>query len=134
MTDDDLDARAGAMEEQGIPYKIISIMRTYLDEWEYDFQIVPASFHNKEKELEQAQFDAEVQWLAALSPEFLEANKESYLKEKLEFRGKKLEDYQMPQPPQPATLPDGTPVPEGMAPQPGMSPLDEGAQGLPITE
>jgi hypothetical protein len=125
MSADDLEARAAAMEEQGIPYKIISIMKTYLDEWEYDFKIIPDSFHNKEKELEQAQFDAEVQWLAALSPEFLEANNEAYLKEKLEFRGKKLEDYQMPAPPQAPTLPDGTPAPEGM------TPIDEGSQGIP---
>jgi len=121
----ELDARAASMEEQGIPYKIISITKGYLNDWVYDFQILPDSFHKKEKELAQAEFDSEVEWLATLMPQFFEANKEKYLKEKLEFRDKDIQDYNVPTPPQPAQLPDGSPAPEGM------SPLDEGSAGLP---
>lgn len=119
MSVEDLNARAQAMEEQGIAYKIISILKSYLNDWKYDYQILPDSFHKKEKELEQAEFDAEVQYVVTLNPQFYEANKDAYLKEKLAFRGKRIEDYKMPEPPKPQTLPDGTPVPEGTKLAPG---------------
>lgn len=125
MSVEDLNARAEAMEEQGIAYKIISIMKTYLNDWKYDYQILPDSFHKKEKELEQAELDAEVQYVVTLHPEFYEANKDEYLKEKLAFRGKRLEDYKMPKPPQQQTLPDGTPLPPGTQ----MAQGQEGSEG-----
>lgn len=132
MRVDELEAKAAAMEEQGIAYKIISITKDWLNEWEYDFQILPESFHKKEKELEQAEFDAEVQFIATLAPDFLEANKEQYLKEKLAFRGKDLSDFQQPAPPAP---PQGAPVPGEANPldtaiPEGMSPLQEGEASL----
>lgn len=133
MPVDELEARAQAVEEQGMAYKIVSMEKSYLDEWHYDFQIIPDSFHKKEKELEQAELDAEVEWLATLYPEFFSENKDEYLKEKLAFRGKRIEDYKMPKPPAPPTLPDGTPVPADLAPAaPGATPLEEGAQALPV--
>lgn len=114
MTSDELDARADAMEEQGVAYKIVSMLKTYLDDWVYDVQILSDSFHKKEKELEMAEFDSEVQWVTTLAPEFFSANKEVYLKEKLGFRGKSPDDFMPVPPPAPApTLPDGTPVPKG---------------------
>jgi len=135
MTQEELESRAAAQEEQGVAYKIVSIMRTYLDEWQYDFQIVPDSFHKKEKELEQAEFDAEVQWLATLHPEFFTANRDKYLAEKLAFRGKTMEDFNpVPVKPAPEAAP-GTPgaTPESaMAGDSGMMPLDEGAEALPV--
>jgi len=122
MPSDELESRAAAMEEQGIPYKIISIMRTYLDEWQYDFKVIPNSFHKVEKELEQAEFDSEVEWMATLMPEFFAANKEKYAKEKLQFRGKKMSDYKQAAPPQPAP---------GEGGGGGPSPLEEGGASLP---
>ena len=118
MPSDELESRAAAMEEQGIPYKIISIMRTYLDEWQYDFKVIPNSFHKVEKELEQAEFDSEVEWMATLMPEFFAANKEKYAKEKLQFRGKKMSDYKQAAPPAPAPGQggDGQPAPGGGQP------------------
>ena len=107
MSVDELESRAAAMEEQGIAYKIVSMQKTYLDEWEYDFQILPDSFHKKEKDLEQAEFDAEVQWVTTLVPDFFAANKEVYLKEKLAFRGKTMDDFKTVQPPKPAVMPGG---------------------------
>lgn len=125
MTSDELDARADAMEEQGIAYKIVSMQKSYLDEWEYDVMILPDSFHKKEKELEMSEFDSEVQWVATLVPEFFAANKETYLKEKLSFRGKNMEDFMPIPPPQP---PPGM---EGEGEGNGMSPLEEGGAALP---
>jgi hypothetical protein len=116
MSIDELEARAQAMEEQGEAYKIISIQKTYLDEWEYDFQILPDSFHKKEKELEQAEFDAEVEWVATLYPEFFMANKDAYLEEKLAFRNKRLDEFEMPAPPQPQPGAEGAPVEGGEMP------------------
>lgn len=117
MTTEELEARAAAMEEQGMAYKIISIHKSYLDGWKYDFQILSDSFHLKEQELEEAQFNSEVEYVVNLHPEFYAANKDTYLKEKLSFRGKKLEDFAKPKPPEPPTLPDGTPVPADIDPE-----------------
>ena len=127
MSAGDLESRAAAMEEQNIPYKIISITQNYLNDWVYDFQILPDSFHKKEKELEQSEFDSEVQWLATLAPEFFQANKDKYLKEKLEFRDQHIEDFNVPKPP----------APEGGAPEGGgseISPLEEGEAQLSVSE
>jgi len=115
MTTDELESRASAMEEQGIAYKIVSFQQSYLDGWKYDFQILSDSFHLKERELEEAQFSSEVEYVVTLNPEFYEANKEAYLKEKLEFRGKKLEDFKKPAPKQP---PPGAPVDPNAPPAP----------------
>lgn len=135
MSKDELEARAEAMEEQGMAYKIISITQDYLDQWMYDFQIIPESFHQKERALEEAEFDSEVEYIVNLHPEFYAENKESYLKEKLAFRGKHLEDFKKPKDKKPQTLPDGTPLPpdlEGATIEPpagggGQSAFDEGA-------
>jgi len=133
MTNDELESRAAAMEEQGMAYKIVSIMKSYIDDWKYDFKIIPDSFHKKEKDLEQAEFDSEVQWLATLVPQFFQANIDTYLKEKLAFRGKRMEDYKQSQPPQAPAGAEEQPAEQGGAPIPspgGMNPLDEGAQAL----
>lgn len=118
MSRDEIESREDAMEEQGEAYKLVSIQKSYIDQWKYDFKIVPDSFHKKDQELEQAQFDSEVQWLAALSPEFLQANMEEYLREKLSFRGKSIEDFNpvqaQPSPEQPGgAAPVGPEVPQG---------------------
>lgn len=114
MSQDELNSRAEAMEAQGMAYKIISIESSYLNDWKYDFSIIPDSFHQKEQALEEAQFDAEVEYVVTLAPEFYEANKEKYLKEKLAFRGKQIDEFNKPQPPEPKTLPDGTPLPDDL--------------------
>jgi len=119
MSQEDLNAQAQAMEEQGISYKIVSIMKNYLNDWKFDYQIVPDSFHKKEKELEKAEFDEEVQYVVTLNPEFYAANKDKYLKEKLAFRGKNIEDFNPIAPKVQETLPDGTPIPEGTHLAPG---------------
>jgi hypothetical protein len=115
LSEDELEARAAAMEEQGVAYKIVSMEKSYLDDWEYDFQILPDSFHKKEKELERAEFDEEVQWVTTLAPEFFTANKDLYLKEKLAFRGKTMADFLPPVTPAPVvpTSQEGTPLNEG---------------------
>lgn len=117
MSVDEIQSREEAMESQGMPYKIISIPSNYLDGWRVDYQIIPESFHQKDRALEEAEFDSEVQFVATLMPEFFAANKEEYLREKLAFRNMRLEDFKKPTPPEPPptpTLPDGTPLPRGL--------------------
>jgi hypothetical protein len=104
MTVDELNSRGEVMEAQGIAYKIISIKQDYLNDWEFDFTIIPESFHQKERALEEAEFDSEVEYIVSLHPEFYTANKDKYLKEKLAFRGKLLEEYNPPAPPQPSPV------------------------------
>ena len=131
LTTDELESRAEAMEEQNLAYKIISITQNYLNDWKYDFHIEPESFHQKDRALEEAEFDSEVQYVVTLHPEFYAANKDKYLKEKLAFRGKQMDEFIQPKPPKPKTLPDGTPLPDdlqdGEVTVPGGAPAGGGA-------
>ena len=96
-------------------------------------QIVPQSIHDQDRASKEEEFDAEVQWVATLAPDFFVANKKKYLAEKLSFRGKTLSDFNEPAPPQ-QPAPQGAPqgAPQEGAPQPGgqpaLGPLAEGAQ------
>src|SRR3990167_10016998 len=93
LSQQEVEAREQAMESQGIAYKLISITKDWLDDWKYDYSIVPQSFHNQEIALKEDAFNSEVQWLVTLAPEFYLANKDKYLAEKLSFRGKHIDEF-----------------------------------------
>lgn len=112
-----------AAEHMGMTYKIISMPANYMDDWHFDFEIIPGSFHNQERSKEETDFDSEVQWVTAYTPEFFLANKDKYLEEKLAFRGKSLEEYNTP-PDQPSMplAPDGQPTAQEQPQTPGQVP------------
>lgn len=99
LTVQEIQAREDAMEQQGQAYKLISLPWMYLDEWEYDFQIVPLSFHNQGRLVKEEDLNGEIQAIGVLAPEFLVANKESYIERILEVRGRNLSQYKKPQAP-----------------------------------
>jgi hypothetical protein len=128
----EIEAREQAMEQQGKPYKLVSMLSTYLDDWEYDVSIVPGSFHKRDRVAAEDEVMGELEVVTKLFPEFYVANKHKYLAEVLELRGHHIDDYNPPAAPAPA--PAGPGMPEGatMAPAPaGASPLDQGAAMLP---
>lgn len=132
FSQNEIEAREMAMKEQGENYKIISILRTYLDEWEYDFQILPESFHQQDKLLKEDEVMGELQTVTQLFPEFFVANKDKYLSNVLDIHGHTIDEYNPPAPmPSPNQFnPDGTPVPPPEAPAAAGSPLDIGAQAM----
>ena len=105
LTQDEIESREMAMREQGINYKLISMPLSYLDNWEMDFKIVPASLKAKDRVLEEEEVMGEIQTVTQLFPEFFVANKDKYLAEVLEIRGHHPDEYAPaaqlpPQPPE----------------------------------
>lgn len=131
----EIEAREQAMEAQGISYKLISIDSDYLDEWEYDFKVIPTSFHNQDKVSKEEELVAETQQMTTLFPEFFAANKDHYLKDFLEIRGKHPDEFNKPPvmpPPMNPMMPQGggSSLPPEQVPPAGASPLDIGAMML----
>ncbi len=101
LSQQEIEAREQAMAEQGINYKIISMPLSYLDDWELDFKVVPASLHAKDRAKDEAELMGEIQALAQLDPNFVAANTDKYTAEILELRGHHIDEYNPPQPPPP---------------------------------
>ncbi len=101
----DIESRELAMEKQGIAYKLISIDEDFLNDWEYDFTILPNAFHQQDQATKEEELMGEIQQVTTLFPEFFVANRDYYLKEILALRGKHPDEFQPPvkiqQPPQP---------------------------------
>ena len=112
MSLQEIEAREQAMEKQGLAYKLISISSTYLDDWIYDYKIITQSFHKKDQLAQEDEFMGEIQVVTTLFPEFFVANKEKYLKDFLEIKGKHLDEFAPPAQPQ------APPVEEGGEEQP----------------
>jgi len=101
LTQDEIESREMAMHKQGINYKLISMPLSYLDDYEYDFSIVPASLRAKDRAVEEENVMGEIQALATLNPGFVAANIDKYTAEILELRGNHIDEYAPVQPPPP---------------------------------
>lgn len=125
LTVQDIEAREQAAKQQGEVLKLISIPEDYLEDWECDFEVIPSSLHAQEAQKEEGELLQEINQIATLFPEFFVANREKYLRELLEAKGKSLDDYAPPAQPQPeqmvaaqAQQPQGTQAP--IKPQPSV--------------
>lgn len=123
----EIEAREQAMEEQGMPYKLVSMMKSYLHDWSYDFEVIPQSLFNQDRLRQEADVKEEMQLAATLFPEFFVANKDHYLREVLSLRGKSLDEFNPPATPPPPMPPEGTP--QG-APQPALPAEETSLLGL----
>lgn len=103
MSQDELESRAQAMEEQGIAYKILSITKDWLDDWKYDIKIAPLAFYQENKALKGQELSEEIQKVVTLFPEFFATNKDKYLEDVLALRGKRIDEFNPPAQPKPQT-------------------------------
>ena len=101
LTQDEIESREAAAEEQGINYKLISMPLSYLDDHTYDFKIVPASLQKQDKEAKRESLMGEIQTLVQLWPNFFASNSEKYLGEVLAIDGKHIDEFAPPAPPAP---------------------------------
>ena len=87
----------------------------YLNDWRYDVEIKPTTFQKEDITLKSEDLMGEIQQVTTLFPEFFVANKDKYLSDILELRGKHLSEYNQPkQNPQPNQQPNqqnGQPMP-----------------------
>jgi hypothetical protein len=114
LSQQEIEAREQAMQEQGINYKLISMPVSYLDDWQLDFKVVPSSLRSKDKIMEEDEVMGEIQAVSTLFPEFFVANKEKYLADVLALRGHHLDEYAPPAQ-LPPMGPDGQPLPPEQA-------------------
>jgi hypothetical protein len=105
MPPQEIEAREQAAEQMGVVYKIISFPISFMDDWHFNYQIIPGSFHNQDRIRQESEFDSEVQWLATFNPQLLVANIDNYTEEKLGFRGKHMDELNPPAPPAPPMMP-----------------------------
>lgn len=124
----EVEARAQAMEAQGVAYKLISVPQDWLDEWQLDFKIVPQSLAQQDKVEKEEALMAEIQRLAQIDPGFVIANKERYVSEILALRGKHLADFNPPLKPAAPAAPS---MPEPDMPKPAQPPPADTLLGLP---
>lgn len=101
LSQQEIEAREQAMQQQGINYKLISMPLSYLDDWEMDFTVVSATLRARDKAVKEDELMGEIQALATLNPGFVAANTDKYTAEILELHGHHMEEYQPAQPPQP---------------------------------
>lgn len=93
----EIEAREQAALEQGIEYKLISITKDYLDEWEYDFEVIPESLYNQSRLKKETDFQDKLQGMATVFPEYLASNKPKLFGEFVELYGETESDYNPPQ-------------------------------------
>lgn len=101
LTQQEIEAREMAMQKQGENYKLISMLLSFLDDWEFDFKIVPASLQKQDKEAKRVALMGEIDVLVKLWPSFFASNSEKYLGKVLELEGEHIDEFAPPAPPPP---------------------------------
>lgn len=104
----EIEAREEAASQEGMVYKLISVTKDYLDNYEYDYTIIPESLHNQDRIRMESELRDKIQMLVTLFPEYFAENKQVYLEELLAIYGDNIKDLKPPTPPQPVTAPDGS--------------------------
>lgn len=102
----DVEATEAAMEAQGINYKMIGATYDYLDDYDYDFVVVPESLFAQDKVKKEAVFNEKLDRMATYFPEYIATNKEMLFSDFVSIYGDNAEKYQQPVPPQPETPPE----------------------------
>jgi len=118
LTEEQIGAREMAINEQGINYKLVAVSSDYLDDYIFDFVVIPSTLFTKDQVKLEAMVSEKIERLATFFPEVFAANKDKVLADLLELYGETPEEYpnKPPPPPEPGERPEGN-----------MSPLEEGA-------
>lgn len=122
LTIAEIEAREQAAEKEGINYKLISVTKDYLDNWEYDHVIIAESLYNQDRLRQQSVLEEEHVFMTTYYPEYFVENKEVYLEDVLEFFGREMKELAKPKP-------SGPQLPEGGNQEPGLGELLGGATG-----
>lgn len=101
LTQEEIESREMAMTEQGINYKLVSMPMSYLDDWEFDFTVVPASLHKQDQAAKEEEIMGQIQTVAQVWPMFFAANSDKYLSKYLEIFGEHMDEFEPPAPPEP---------------------------------
>ena len=90
----EIEAREGAMEQDGVNYKLIAVTSDYLDDWDLDFQVISQSIFNQDNIRKDAEITEKIERIATMFPERFISNKDKLFDELLELYGETSEEYQ----------------------------------------
>ena len=94
----EIEARENVAKQNGTNYKLISVTSDYLDDWDYDFEVVSSSIANEDRVRKETSLMSKLQALAAFFPEYFAENKEHVFTEFLDLYGENIEEYKKPKP------------------------------------
>ena len=113
LTVPQIEAREKVMEDQGIPYKLVASTSDYLDDWEYDIEVIPESLYAADRMRQEGITKERQQYFATYFPEFFLANKDKFIEEILSLDGQSMDEYNPPVQPPPPEPEGATPLNEG---------------------
>jgi len=142
-----LDVEEAKARKSGQPMEVLSITSNFLDEYEYGIVMLTDSLFQKSRALKMAEGQEKMKGLAALFPEFFQANKDRLVRDFLTLYSDSIDKYKPPAPPpnpmallaqmggQPGGQPGAKPGGQAM-PRPGMgktkSPTQIQNQGMGV--
>ena len=91
-----IEAREQIAKDQGINYKLVAMTSDYLDDWGFDFVVVPASLFAQEQSKDITFFEDKMQKMMTIFPEYLASNKEKEFRKFVELYGESVDDYNPP--------------------------------------
>jgi len=96
LTAQEIDAREQAMKKEGENYKLVSMLISYLDDYQVDFKIIPASLQKENRLMKTDEVMGEIQQITTLFPEFFVANKDKFLEKILDLHDEHIDEYAPP--------------------------------------
>jgi len=118
----ELDIEEEKYNLQGEKYEKIAITSSYLDDYDYDIQIIPESLYQKDTAEAQALFQEKLQTLANFFPQMFMANQSVLFEDFIKTYNEDISKYNL-EPPMPEPMPQeqqqmGQPQPEQQPIQP----------------
>ena len=97
----EIEGREEAMEEEtGRPFKLIGVTSDYLDDWDIDFTIIPASIHARTQQRKEQELQRKHGYMGQFFPEYFVSNKEKMFEEFLNVYEENIDEYNAPAQPQ----------------------------------
>lgn len=120
----ELDVEEEKYKIQGEKYEKVVMTSNFLDNWQYDIQIVSDSLYQKESGLTQMKVEEKLRILGTFFPQIIMQNQEKLAKDTIIAFEDDPDDYELGAPQQPMGMPGEQPVP-------GMEQATAGQSGLP---
>ena len=93
----DIEAREDTAEQNGLNYKLIAVTSDYLDDWDFDFELVTSTIFNQDRLRKENDIMEKMERMALLFPEWFATNKEKLFKEMVDIYQESIDDYKKPQ-------------------------------------
>ena len=113
----ELDIEEEKYRIQGEKYEKIGMLNTYLDDFEYDVQVIPESIYQKDSAEAQAVFEEKVKIMATYFPQLFMVNQEVLFDDFANAYGEDISKYNITPPQMPMPEEGGVPAEKGQPTQ-----------------